>query len=70
MPGSTITVNGVIREFPGGTVYDLLVTLGLDPDRRGLAVAVNGEVVSRTRWREVPLKPNDHVEIVTAVAGG
>jgi sulfur carrier protein len=67
---STITVNGVKRKFPGGTVYELLVALGLDPDRQGIAVAVNCEVVSRAKWREVHLKPNDGIDIVTAVAGG
>jgi len=66
----SIRVNGVERRFEGGTIYELLKSLGLDPERPWVAVAVNGEVVGRGRWREYQLKPGDVIEIVTAVAGG
>jgi sulfur carrier protein len=33
-------------------------------------VALNGEVVPRTAWRDTPLKPGDSVEIVRARQGG
>lgn len=41
----------------------------LPPDPRGLAVAVNGEVVPRAEHGR-PLAEGDVVEIVTAVQGG
>jgi sulfur carrier protein len=37
---------------------------------RGVAAAVNGEVVRRVAWESTPLAAGDEVEIVTAVQGG
>jgi len=39
-------------------------------DRRGLAVAVNGEVVPRSTWAERPVGDGDQVEILTVAQGG
>lgn len=65
-----VTVNGKVREAPAGsTVGDVVHELTPDNDR-GLAVAVNGEVVPRYRWPVTPLKDGDAVEILTAVQGG
>jgi sulfur carrier protein len=38
--------------------------------RRGVAVAVNGEVVPRSEWSATRLGPDDVVEILNAVGGG
>ena len=38
--------------------------------RRGVAVAVNGTVVPRSSWAEVPLAEGDAVEVLTAAQGG
>ncbi len=65
-----ITVNGESRALPVGTVLDLLRAEGLDPAKRGIAVAVNGAVVPRRAWPEAPLAPGDRVEIVKPFAGG
>lgn len=40
------------------------------PDRRWLAVAVDGEVVPRSRWADETLRDGAAVEILTAVQGG
>ena len=37
---------------------------------RGIAVAVNQEVVPRREWASTPLRPGDRIEIITAVQGG
>jgi sulfur carrier protein len=42
-----IFVNGEPRERAGATVAELLADLGVDPAARGVAVAVDGEVVPR-----------------------
>lgn len=39
-------------------------------DRRWLAVAVDGQVVPRSRWAEHPLYDGAAVQILTAVQGG
>ncbi|HEU4908092.1 MAG TPA: sulfur carrier protein ThiS [Propionibacteriaceae bacterium] len=38
--------------------------------RRGIAVAVNGEVIPRSQHAEIELSEGAKVEIVTAVQGG
>jgi sulfur carrier protein len=38
--------------------------------RGGVAVAVNEDVVPRAAWTDTALKPDDRVEILTAVQGG
>jgi sulfur carrier protein len=39
-------------------------------DGRGIAVALNGEVVRRADWPATRLAPGDQVEVLTAVQGG
>jgi sulfur carrier protein len=40
------------------------------PSARGVAAAVNGEVVPRRAWPDTPLADGAVVEVVTAVQGG
>ena len=63
-----IRVNG--EEYGGDvhTVAALVRTLGIET--RGVAVAVNGEVVRRGDWDVTALAEGDTVEIVNAAAGG
>ena len=63
-------VNGERRRVPAADVRALLVTLGLDPAGRGLAVARNGEIVPRAAWERTVLAPDDHIDVVGAVQGG
>ena len=50
------------------TIADLLAALDAPP--RGLAVAVNAEVIPRGSWPVHELRDGDRVEVVTAVQGG
>jgi sulfur carrier protein len=52
------------------TVADLLHGLSVDREARGLAVAVDGEVVPRGAWDAYALRAGARVEIVAAVQGG
>lgn len=62
-------VNGVTRDVPTPqSVADLIRVLGIEP--RGIAVAINGEVASRSSWSVTLVQATDVVEIVTAAAGG
>lgn len=65
----TLTVNGDRREFPSGATLADLVTQ-LVPSARGVAAAVNGEVVPRRAWPDTRLADGCVVEVVTAVQGG
>ncbi|MFG1880680.1 sulfur carrier protein ThiS [Micromonospora sp. NPDC049102] len=64
-----LTVNGTGRTVPGGaSVADLVGDVA--PHQRGVAVAVNGEVVPRTGWPVTELHDGDRVEVLTAAQGG
>jgi sulfur carrier protein len=64
-----ILVNGDPSEVvPGTTVTELL--RALDAPDRGVAVAVDGEVVPRGQWPATPLADEAKVEVVMAVQGG
>lgn len=66
-----IVVNGSPRDVADdATVGALVVALGRDTEGRGVAVAVNDEVVPRDRWDGQRLSEGDRVEIVGAVQGG
>jgi sulfur carrier protein len=65
----TVTVNGTGRDLPDrATVADAVAAV--TGQARGLAVAVNGEVVPRARWAQTRLRPGDRVEVLTATQGG
>lgn len=52
----------------GTTVAALVESLGYGP--RGVAVAVNTEVVPRSTWAGAEVRTGDRVEVLTAVQGG
>ena len=66
----TITVNGKLRPLGGESIEDIVASLGIDPARRGVAVAVNAEVVPRAGWSRTRIKAGDKVEVVRPLAGG
>ncbi|MDE3008138.1 MAG: sulfur carrier protein ThiS [Acidobacteriota bacterium] len=63
-----ITVNGEGHELPPMSVASLLAQLRVPS--RGVAVALNGEIVTRSTWESVVVEDGDVVEILTAAAGG
>ena len=66
-----IIVNGEERPVPDdGAIPALLLDLDIEPGERGVAVAVNGEVVPRQEWSSTGLTAGDRVELVRAVQGG
>lgn len=66
-----ITVNGQSREATGQTsVADLVTEVVGQGQTRGVAVAVNGEVLPRTAWASTPVTEGDRVEVLTATQGG
>jgi len=54
----------------GATVAELLGDLGVERDARGVAVAVDGEVVPRAEWEHRPVPDGARVEALTAMQGG
>ncbi|MEX2551472.1 MAG: sulfur carrier protein ThiS [Actinomycetota bacterium] len=65
-----LTLNGETRELPpGSTLKDVLAILGYDSPR-GVAVAVDGNVVPRSLWDGFDLDGGMRVEVLRAVQGG
>lgn len=64
-----IVVNGDKSDIaPGSSVRELLAAL--DSPARGVAVAVDSEVVPRGQWDEFQILDGATVEVLTAVQGG
>ena len=54
----------------GTTVAELVREAGADPTARGVAVAVEGEVVPRSVWAQTEVAPGQKVEVLEAMQGG
>jgi sulfur carrier protein len=66
-----VTVNGQPRELPAGaTVANVVELLDVTPGARGVAVALDGEVVTRSRWPATELRDGALIEVVAAIQGG
>jgi sulfur carrier protein len=63
-----ISVNGVETQFVAESVEEMLQRLSIEP--RGVAVAIDGDVVRRSEWPSTRIQDGCAIEIVTAVAGG
>ncbi|HKG39637.1 MAG TPA: sulfur carrier protein ThiS [Conexibacter sp.] len=67
----SVQVNGEWHELAdGATVADAVTLLGVPLDARGVAVAVDREVVRRGAWEQTVLTGGTRVEILTAIQGG
>jgi sulfur carrier protein len=67
---TTITVNGESQPYQSQSIRELLIARGLDPDKQGIAVAVNARVVHRADWNTTAIEPDNRIDIVRATAGG
>jgi sulfur carrier protein len=64
-----VVLNGEPTTVDDCITVDRLAASVLDRPK-GVAVAVNGEVVPRSAWDRTELREDDQVEVVTAKAGG
>ncbi len=66
-----VVLNGEARELAdGATVLDAIGASGAPGDGRGVAVAVDGEIVPRGEWEGTALADGQKVEVLQAVQGG
>ncbi len=66
-----IVLNGQQSDLRAGeTVAAIVGRLDLPLDARGVAVAVDGEVVPRAQWGSFALGEHARVEVLTAMQGG
>jgi sulfur carrier protein len=63
-----VTVNGEPREISSARVDSLLSELEYEGTH--FAIALNYDVLPRSRWAETPIKNGDEIEIITPRQGG
>jgi sulfur carrier protein len=63
-----VTVNGEQREIAASSVAALLSEL--DYEGTHFAIALNYDVVPKSRWAETRLNAGDEIEIITPRQGG
>lgn len=67
----TIELNGERVELSvPATVAEVVDRLGAGSAHRGIAVAVDGDVVPRSEWERTELADGQRVEVVGAIQGG
>lgn len=64
-----VFVNGDLRDSSDSETVEMLVEAVTDSPR-GIAVALNGEVVPRSEWGTTTLLEHDRVEVLGATQGG
>lgn len=66
-----VHLNGEPTEVEdGATLSAVLARLEVEGPRRGIAVAVDAEVVPRGDWERCPLSDGARVEVLSAIQGG
>ncbi|HEX8067055.1 MAG TPA: sulfur carrier protein ThiS [Thermoleophilaceae bacterium] len=66
-----VLLNGEPVELPDGcTAARAVAESGVGDAERGVAVALDGEVVPRAQWDTTVLRDGQRVEVVQAVQGG
>jgi sulfur carrier protein len=66
---TAVTLNGEPRELPAGATVESAVR-ELGADDRGVAVALDGEVVPRAEWASTEVREGQQLEVLRAVQGG
>jgi sulfur carrier protein len=67
---TVITINGKRRELGDDATIEAAVRVAGAPDGRGVAVALDGEVVPRGEWATTEVQDGQQVEVLRAVQGG
>ena len=66
-----IRLNGEETQLQAGeSLSEVLADLGISAQARGVAVAVDGEVVPRGVWESLVLHADARVEVLAAMQGG
>ena len=67
---TVVTLNGEPRELREPATVAAAVLAAGAPDGRGVAVAIDGEVVPRGEWATTEVRDGQQVEVLHAVQGG
>ena len=65
-----VMLNGERRELDERATIEAAVRAAGAPDGRGVAVALDGEVVPRGEWATTEIREGPEIEVLRAVQGG
>lgn len=66
----TVSVNNQVTEVEAQTVLSNVVFQQVGENHRGIAVAINGQVIPKDSWQGTPVSENDDILIIKATQGG
>lgn len=66
-----LKINNQLKHFEQETIsVQELLDLERPNKQNGIAIGVNGTIVSKTNWKNTFLSPSDDILIITATQGG
>ena len=65
-----ITINGNATTTDNKNLTDILMENNFPIDKKGVAVAVNETVVTKSNWADTKIKAGDTIEVVKPFQGG
>ena len=66
-----VELNGEVVALPeGASITEAIEASGANREQRGVAVAIDGEVVPRSEWGRRSLREGQKVEVLAAIQGG
>ena len=66
-----VELNGEVVALPeGASLTEAIEASGANREQRGVAVAIDGEVVPRSEWGRRSLREGQKVEVLAAIQGG
>lgn len=70
--GKTVNVelNGSMKTIESNTTLLVLIRDILKENTNGIAIAINGSVIPKTKWETTSIQEADRIELVRATQGG
>ncbi|MFT4603115.1 MAG: sulfur carrier protein [Arenicella sp.] len=65
-----VTLNNKKITIADNDILETVLELNHLVSKKGIAVAVNGSVISKVMWSKHQLNANDTIMVITATAGG
>lgn len=64
-----VQLNNEVVEITSDKLQELITSKSLQ-DKKGIALAINEEIIPRDKWDSTSLNENDKILIITATQGG
>ncbi len=65
-----IKLNNTSKDVPAGSALSSVLRQVIALDAKGIAIAVNAQVVQKAKWNDFILQNGDKITIIKATQGG